>query len=89
MLSTGQKIRRGFHWLAAILAAILLSVGLALMTFDVSDFWHGGEGDTPSASAICFSARLGYFSLAGCCGPLFALSGGSWLGSIVDSKPTS
>ena len=47
MLSTGQKIRRGFHWLAAILAAILLSVGLALVTFDVSDFWRGGEGDTP------------------------------------------
>jgi uncharacterized membrane protein len=46
MASTDQKIRRGFHWLAVFLAAILLVLGLVLMTFDVGDFWRGGA-DTP------------------------------------------
>ena len=46
MASTDQKIRRGFHWLAVFLAAILLVLGLVLMTFDVGDFWLG-RADTP------------------------------------------
>jgi cytochrome b561 len=37
MFSREQKIRRGFHWLAVVLTAVLLAIGLILMTFDVGD----------------------------------------------------
>lgn len=51
MLSREQKIRRGFHWVAVILAALLLAFGLVLITFDVRDLWHAdGEGDIPPTS---------------------------------------
>jgi hypothetical protein len=49
MLSTEQKIRRGFHWVAVILAAVLLAIGLVLTTFDVGDLWHADGEDIPLA----------------------------------------
>jgi phosphotransferase system glucose/maltose/N-acetylglucosamine-specific IIC component len=59
MLSTEQKIRRLFHWLALFLAAILLTVGLALMSFDVSDFWHGGREEPPITMGDLFLDAIG------------------------------
>ena len=50
MLSGEQKIRRGFHWVAAILAALLLAFGLVLITFDVRDLWHPDAEDIPPTS---------------------------------------
>lgn len=42
VLFSEQKIRGVFHWLAAILASVLLVIGLTLITFDVSDLWRSG-----------------------------------------------
>jgi uncharacterized membrane protein YbhN (UPF0104 family) len=50
MLSTEQKIRRGFHWVAVILAAVLLAIGLVLTTFDAGDLWHADGEDIPPTS---------------------------------------
>jgi putative copper export protein len=50
MLSGEQKIRRGFHWVAVMLAALLLAFGLVLITFDVRDLWHTSEEDIPPTS---------------------------------------
>ena len=50
MLSTEQKIRRGFHWVAVILAALLLAIGLVLTTFDVGDLWHADGAVIPPTS---------------------------------------
>ena len=50
MLSGEQKIRRGFHWVAVILAALLLAFGLVLITFDVRDLWHPDAEDIPPTS---------------------------------------
>ena len=61
MLSTEHKIRRGFHWLAAFLAAILLAIGLVLMTFDVGDFWHPGQEDITTSTGDLFLGAVGLF----------------------------
>jgi hypothetical protein len=50
MLSTEQKIRSGFHWIAVILASLLLAFGLVLITFDVRDLWHSAGEDLPPTS---------------------------------------
>ena len=50
MVTREQKIRRGFHWVAVILAALLLALGLVLITFDVRDLWHPNEEDIPPTS---------------------------------------
>ena len=50
MLSGEQKIRRGFHWVAVMLAALLLAFGLVLITFDVRDLWHPDAEDIPPTS---------------------------------------
>ncbi|MGH8525577.1 MAG: hypothetical protein ACREXY_15650 [Gammaproteobacteria bacterium] len=50
MLATEQKIRRGFQWVAVILAACLLAIGLVLTTFDVGDLWHADGEDIPPTS---------------------------------------
>ena len=51
MLSGEQKIRRGFHWVAVLLAALLLAFGLVLITFDVRHLWHPDAEDIPPTSA--------------------------------------
>ena len=64
MLPTEQAIRRGFHWLAVFLAAILLVVGLVLMTFDVGDLWHPGDEDiTTSIGDLLLGAAALLFQL--------------------------
>ena len=50
MLTREQKIRRGFHWVAVMLAALLLAFGLVLITFDVRDLWHPDAEDIPQTS---------------------------------------
>ena len=63
MLSTEHKIRPGFHWLAVFLAAILLAIGLVLMTFDVGDLWHPGDEDiTTSIGDLLLGAAALFFS---------------------------
>ena len=51
MLSRPQRIRRGFHRLGLFLAAILLTIGLVLMAFDVADLnvWHLRREDFPTS----------------------------------------
>ena len=61
MLSTEHKIRRGFHWLAVFLAAIVLAIGLVLMTFDVGDLWHPGQEDTTTSTGDLFLGAVGLF----------------------------
>ena len=61
MLSTEHKIRRGFHWLAVFLAAILLAIGLVLMTFDVGDLWHPGQEDITTSIGDLFVGAVGLF----------------------------
>jgi hypothetical protein len=56
MLSTEQKIRRGFHWVAVILAAVLLAIGLVLTTFDVGDLMLMERTSRQPASALLSSA---------------------------------
>ena len=50
MLSGEQKIRRGFHWVAVMLAALLLAFGLVWITFDLRDLWHTNEQDISPTS---------------------------------------
>jgi hypothetical protein len=59
MDATEQKIRRGFHWIAVFLAAILLAVGLALMSFDVGDFWRGSREDSTISIGDLFLDAVG------------------------------
>jgi hypothetical protein len=60
MLSREQKIRRGFHWVAVMLAALLLAFGLVLITFDVRDLWHpDGEDIPPTSIGDLFLGVLG------------------------------
>ena len=61
MLSTEHKIRRGFHWLAVFLAAILLAIGLVSMTFDVGDLRHPGQEDITTSTGDLFLGAVGLF----------------------------
>jgi hypothetical protein len=67
MLFGEKKIKRGFHWLA-VLAAILLVIGLVLITFDLSDLWHGGP-EVPTSIGDLF---LGVVGLVFACMALWA-----------------
>ena len=58
MLFGEQKIKRCFHWLAVFLASILLVIGLVLITFDLSDFWHGGP-EVPTSIGDLFLGAVG------------------------------
>ena len=77
MLFGEKKIKRGFHWLAAFLASILLVIGLVLITFDLSDFWHGGP-EVPTSIGDLFLGAVGLLFACVALWPLFALSGGPW-----------
>ena len=79
MLSGEQKIRRGFHWVAVILAALLLAFGLVLITFDVRDLWHPDAEDIPPTSVG--DLFLGVLGLVIACGTVWA--GARALGWIV------
>ena len=57
MLFGEKKIRRGFHWLAVFLASILLVIGL-LITFDLSELWHGGP-EVPTSIGDLFLGAVG------------------------------
>ena len=70
MLSGEQKIRRGFHWVAVILAALLLAFGLVLITFDVRDLWHPDAEDIPPTSVG--DLFLGVLGLVIACGTVWA-----------------
>jgi hypothetical protein len=61
MLSNEQKIRRGFQWLAVILAAIVLVFGLVLTGFDVVDLdlWHVQREDLPTVIAGLLTGAVG------------------------------
>ena len=48
--SLESKRWRGFHWVAVMLAAVLLACGLVLITFDVRDLWHPDAEDIPPTS---------------------------------------
>ena len=58
MLFGEQKIKRCFHWLAVFLASILLVIGLVLISFDLSDFWHGGP-EVPTTIGDLFLGAVG------------------------------
>jgi hypothetical protein len=70
MLSGEQKIRRGFHWVAVMLAALLLAFGLVLITFDMRDLWHPNEGDIPPTNID--DLFLGVLGLVIACGTAWA-----------------
>ncbi len=78
MLTREQKIRRGFHWVAVILAALLLACGLVLITFDVRDLWHPAAEDIPPPSVS--DLFLGVLGLLIACLTLWAaVRGVGWI----------
>ena len=78
MLTGEQKIRRGFHWVAVILAALLLACGLVLITFDVRDLWHPAAEDIPPPSIS--DLFLGVLGLLIACVTLWAaVRGVGWI----------
>ena len=89
MLSRLQRIRRGFRRLGLFLAAILLTIGLVLMAFDVADLnvWHLRREDFPTAS---IDIGLGALSLVFACLALWAtVRGLGWVVSkfVIDEHP--